>query len=102
MPSVAPDIWTLSMVTGVPAPMLGVTGFGSYGMGFDPPSIVPVTIGFAGSPASATVLKATVPLNAELRLTRNAPGFETLPLVGTLTVPGLVIEKSGICWVTPE
>ena len=42
-----------------------------------------------------------MPLNAWLRLTRNEPTLAVVPLVPTLTVPGLDIEKSGICMVTP-
>src|SRR5512146_588637 len=102
MPGAAPDIWALVIETVVPAPSVGVTGFGVNVSGFGAPSIVPRTSGLAGSPASVTVDSATVPLNAWLRLTRNEPTLAVVPVVPTLTVAGLVIEKSGISWVTPE
>src|SRR5512133_2269954 len=101
MPGVAPAVTAFDIVTVVPWPIEGVTGLGAYEIGVAP-VIVPSVIGFCESPASPTVVSATVPANDWFRLTLKLPTFAVVPVAGSVTAPGAFIWKSGICIVRPE
>ena len=97
-PGVAPTVVIVSMLTFVPWPIPGLTGFGAYVMGGDDVSS-PITIGLAGSRVSARVLIVTTPVKDWLRDTLNALLTEVVPVVASETWLGTASANSGMTMV---